>query len=350
MTVLALEEPAHSEPSPAAVFVLPASPRIPLLKKGFRLLPPCWAAATTPDCNRPKRAGSSAGCTTTSGSVVVWLPTAWSIAMAYHAHPERRARRPLRAAIYVPLCFGVKSLGIMTIDDLLDRDIDARVERTKNRPLPRRLSPGRAWLFFGTQAALGVFLAFTTLSTTALRASMPVWPLYIIYPTCKRWTNLAPIPLGLMFNVGVFMGWGDLVAGPVPWRVLVPVYLGCALWTVTYETVYQHQDKIDDSGDRDPLTRASLPRTHPRGLHRGGAGLPRAPGVRRRAEPPGRAVLRRPSAGAGGMLLRALRRTDVDVPGECKEFFLRTPRVGQVVLGGFVADAVLRRVGEGLRL
>jgi 4-hydroxybenzoate polyprenyltransferase len=56
----------------------------------------------------------------------------------------------------------------MTIDDLLDRDIDARVERTKNRPLPRgAISPGRAWLFFGTQVALGVFLAFATLSTTA---------------------------------------------------------------------------------------------------------------------------------------------------------------------------------------
>lgn len=52
---------------------------------------------------------------------------------------------------------------------------------------------------------------------------------------------------GLMFKVGVFMGWSDLVAGPVPWHVLVPVYLGCWLWTITYETVYQHQVRLDSS-------------------------------------------------------------------------------------------------------
>ncbi|KAJ6608753.1 hypothetical protein B0H10DRAFT_2226570 [Mycena sp. CBHHK59/15] len=76
---------------------------------------------------------------------------------------------------------------------------------------------------------------------------MAVWPLHIIYPTCKRWTNLAPIPLGFMFKVGIFMGWSDLsVDRTIPWNTLIPIYLGACLWTITYETVYQHQDKIDD--------------------------------------------------------------------------------------------------------
>jgi 4-hydroxybenzoate polyprenyltransferase len=56
----------------------------------------------------------------------------------------------------------------MTIDDLLDYDIDARVERTKNRAIPRgAISLPRAWLFFGVQVVLGVYLAMTTLSRTA---------------------------------------------------------------------------------------------------------------------------------------------------------------------------------------
>jgi 4-hydroxybenzoate polyprenyltransferase len=56
----------------------------------------------------------------------------------------------------------------MTIDDLLDYDIDALVERTRNRPLPRgAISLGRAWLFFAMQVVLGVYLAFTILSITA---------------------------------------------------------------------------------------------------------------------------------------------------------------------------------------
>lgn len=46
-----------------------------------------------------------------------------------------------------------------------------------------------------------------------------------------------------MFKVGVFMGWADLANGPIPWATLVPVYVGACLWTVTYETIYQHQVK-----------------------------------------------------------------------------------------------------------
>ncbi|KAF7354629.1 4-hydroxybenzoate polyprenyltransferase, mitochondrial [Mycena sanguinolenta] len=283
------------------------------------------------------------------GFWVVWIPTAWSILMVYHAQTELSAMDALiRAAIYIPLCFGVKSL-IMTIDDILDYDIDGRVERTKNRPLPRgAISLGRAWLFFGLQVVLGVYLAFTVLSTTALHASMAVWPLYIIYPTCKRWTNLAPIPLGLMFKVGIFMGWSDLsIDGSVPWHVLVPIYLGACLWTITYETVYQHQDKVDDMriGINSP---ALLCREYTIGICAATAlgflGLLLYGGSLNDQGVPFYV-----SVGfAGVMLIDALLRTDIDKPDDCKHFFLLTPLLGQIILGGFVVDAVLHRFIEGI--
>ncbi|KAJ7248608.1 UbiA prenyltransferase [Mycena haematopus] len=282
------------------------------------------------------------------GFWVVWLPTAWSIAMAYKAHPEISAASALlRAAFYVPLCFGVKSL-IMTIDDLLDYDIDALVERTKERPLPRgAISLGRAWFFFGLQVVVGIYLATKVLSRTALYTSMVVWPLYIIYPTCKRWTNFAPIPLGLMFNVGIFMGWSDIsVDGTVSWNVLVPIYLGACLWTWTYETVYQHQDKVDDAkiGIKSP---ALLCRqyTIPTCLGTSIAfwcllaygGILNGQGT----------LFYTSVASASFILLRELLRTDIDCPDQCKTFFLATPLVGQIILGGFVADAVINRYLEG---
>ncbi|KAJ7839422.1 UbiA prenyltransferase family-domain-containing protein [Mycena leptocephala] len=123
--------------------------------------------------------------------------------MVCRAQPELSSREALlRAAVYVPLRLGAKS-PIMTVDDLLDYDIDALVERTKNRPLPRgAITLRHAWIFFGMQVVLGVYLAVTTLSRTALYTSMAVWPLYIIYPTCKGWTNLAPIPLSAFSWVG----------------------------------------------------------------------------------------------------------------------------------------------------
>ncbi|KAJ7166047.1 UbiA prenyltransferase [Mycena filopes] len=285
------------------------------------------------------------------GFWVVWLPTAWSIAMVYHAQTQISAvDAVIRAVIYVPLCFGIKSL-IMTIDDLLDHDIDGLVERTKDRALPRgAISLVRAWLFFGLQVVSGVFLATTTLSTNALHAAMPVWPLYIIYPTCKRWTNLAPLPLGLMFKVGIFMGWSDLsVDGTVAWHILVPVYVGACLWTATYETIYQHQDRADDvkiglnsaarlCGEHTigicTATAAGFLYFLSYGAMLNGHGTAFYVGV----------------AVAGGVLFRSLMATDIDCPEKCKAMFLTTPLVGQIILGGFVADAVLHRVVEGIAL
>ncbi|KAJ7476867.1 UbiA prenyltransferase [Mycena galericulata] len=283
------------------------------------------------------------------GFWVVWLPTAWSIAMAYHAQPDLSARDALlRAAVYVPLCFGIKSL-IMTIDDILDYDIDGLVERTKNRALPRgAITLGRAWLFFGMQVVLGVYLATTTLSKTALYTSMAAWPLYIIYPTCKRWTNLAPIPLGLMFKVGIFMGWSDLsIDGTVPWHILIPVYLGACLWTITYETVYQHQDKLDDIkiGINSPalLCREyTIPICTTTAL--GFLGLLTYGGTLNNQGIPFYVSV----VIAGAMLLAALRRTDVDRPTDCKDLFLGTPLLGQIILSGLVVDAVVHRFVEGV--
>ncbi|KAJ6544329.1 UbiA prenyltransferase [Mycena capillaripes] len=269
--------------------------------------------------------------------------------MVYRAQSEISATDALlRATIYVPLCFGIKSL-IMTVDDLLDHDLDAQVERTKNRALPRgAISLVRAWIFFGLQVVSGVFLATTTLSTTALHASMPAWPLYIIYPTCKRWTNLAPIPLGLMFKVGIFMGWSDLSAdGTVPWHILVPIYAGACLWTITYETVYQHQDRADDIkiGINSP---ARLCGEYTITICMATAigflsclaygGMLNDQGVAFYA---GVVV-------AGIVLFRSLAATDVNCPETCKAMFLSTPRVGQIILGGFVVDAVVHRIVEGI--
>ncbi|KAJ7701748.1 UbiA prenyltransferase [Mycena rosella] len=278
------------------------------------------------------------------GFWVVWLPTAWSIAMAFKTHPEISATNTFYYALtYVPLCLGMKSM-IMTIDDLLDYDIDALVERTKDRALPRgAISLERAWCFFGLQVVVGVCLAFKILSSTALYTSMIVWPLYVIYPTCKRWTNLAPIPLGLMFNIGIFMGWSDIsVDGSVPWNVLAPVYLGACLWTITYETIYQHQDKIDDIkiGINSPALlcrRYTIPICTTTAL--GFLCLLAYGGILN-----GQGISFYVGVVLGGIILvKTVVTTDIDCPAQCKAMFLTTPLVGQIVLVGFVADAVVHR-------
>ncbi|KAJ6482074.1 UbiA prenyltransferase [Mycena vitilis] len=317
-----VSEKSENSTSPAALFALPTRTEIQA----------CWELCRLHN---------------NIGFWVVWLPTAWSIAMVYRAQSEISASDALlRAIVYVPLCFGIKSL-IMTVDDLLDHDIDALVERTKNRALPRgAITLVRAWMFFALQVVWGVFLAKRTLSTTALHVSMPAWPLYIIYPTCKRWTSLAPIPLGLMFKVGIFMGWSDLsVDGSVSWHILIPIYIGACLWTFSYETVYQHQDRADDIkiGINSPALLCgeytiAICATTATGflccLTYGGI-------VNNQGHTFYASV-----ALAGVVLFKSLLTTDVDCPEQCKAMFLSTPRVGQIILLGFVVDAGAHRFVE----
>ncbi|KIY65650.1 UbiA-domain-containing protein [Cylindrobasidium torrendii FP15055 ss-10] len=285
------------------------------------------------------------------GCATVFLPVAWSIAMVYRAQSDVTGLEAItRAVTYFFMCIGIKCL-IMTIDDVLDYDIDAKVERTKKRAIPRgAITIERAWLFFALQVIIGVALAFTMLSHEALLISMTVWPLYVIYPTCKRWMSFAPIPLGLMFNIGIFMGWADLTTdGSIPYATLVPMYIGATLWTVTYETAYQHQDRLEDIeiGMKSLaifLGKSTLPvcaatatgfgACMALGGYLNGQGLAFFTSI----------------AYATYILLANLRNVDIDSPKSCMQYFLLTPKVGNAVLMGLVVDAVVQRVVSGVPL
>ncbi|KAJ7921033.1 hypothetical protein B0H13DRAFT_1867040 [Mycena leptocephala] len=171
----------------------------------------------------PEQAASKEATTDSGGPIHSgFLLASWSIAMVYRAQPELSGYEALvRAAVYVPLCFGVKSL-IMTIDDLLDYDIDALVERTRNRPLPRgAISLGRAWIFFGMQVVLGVYLAVTTLSSH--RNSGINWRMGggklpqsadLSFPLSSNWVTL-PLPCLLFTPDHVFNSGPDVCNCPI---------------------------------------------------------------------------------------------------------------------------------------
>ncbi|KAJ3733873.1 UbiA prenyltransferase family-domain-containing protein [Lentinula guzmanii] len=291
------------------------------------------------------RLNNNMGCWTT------WIPTAWALAMVYHAQPQISGAAALTwAAKYFVLCSGIKSL-IMTIDDILDHDIDALVVRTKSRAIPRgAISLDRAWLFFSIQVVLGIYLARTLLDPVSCRFAAVAAPLFVIYPTCKRWMYFAPITLGLMFTVGVFMGWSTLsLTNQLPYEILVPIYIGGCCWVWTYETIYQHMDKVDDIkiGIRSsallcgrhtiPICSATAITFFSLLMYGGylnGHGIPFFVGV----------LL------AAVLLLSKLLRTNVDCPGDCRDFFLQTPLIGQIIVGGFVADAVIARISNGIAL
>jgi len=131
------------------------------------------------------------------------------------------------------------------INDLWDRDIDRRVERTRNRPLASGELSVKQGLYL---LAMLFLIAFIIL----LQLNLMVWLLAIaslffvaVYPVMKRITWWPQAFLGLTFNFGALMGWAA-VTGTVTTSALL-LYAAGFFWTLGYDTIYAHQDKRDDT-------------------------------------------------------------------------------------------------------
>ncbi|ATQ69488.1 MULTISPECIES: 4-hydroxybenzoate octaprenyltransferase [Methylosinus] len=131
-----------------------------------------------------------------------------------------------------------------TYNDIVDRDIDAKVERTRGRPLASgRASLRAAIVFLVLQClvGLGVLLSFNGF-TIALAFASPL--IVLIYPFAKRITSWPQAVLGLAFAYGALLGW-TAQAGALGWPAVL-LYLAAILWTIGYDTIYALQDKRDD--------------------------------------------------------------------------------------------------------
>jgi 4-hydroxybenzoate polyprenyltransferase len=132
-----------------------------------------------------------------------------------------------------------------TYNDILDRDIDAQVERTRSRPIPSgQVSTAAAMLFMLGLAFVGlaVVLQFNALTIVTAFGSLAI---VAFYPLTKRITNWPQIVLGFAFSWGAILGWTATHDG----FALAPfaLYAGAIAWTVGYDTIYAHQDRRDDA-------------------------------------------------------------------------------------------------------
>ena len=132
-----------------------------------------------------------------------------------------------------------------TYNDILDRDLDAEVERTRGRPLPSgRVSVRAAAMFLIAQALVGlaVLVQFNRFSIWVGVASLAI---VAVYPLMKRVTSWPQATLGLAFSGGALVGWsatfGSLALAPVA------LYVSAFAWTIGYDTIYAMQDARDDA-------------------------------------------------------------------------------------------------------
>lgn len=131
------------------------------------------------------------------------------------------------------------------INDLTDRDLDAKVERTRQRPLASgRLKVSQALVFLALQLTVGL-LVLLSFNGFTIGLAFAVMPLVLVYPWMKRITWWPQACLGLTFNWGALVGW-SAVTGSLAAPALV-LYAAGFFWTLGYDTIYAHQDKADDA-------------------------------------------------------------------------------------------------------
>ena len=177
------------------------------------------------------------------GSWLLLLPCWWSSALAAVA-AHTATPNPWHLVLFAIGTVAMRGAGC-TWNDIVDRDIDARVERTRSRPLPSgQVSLGAAVVFLVLQslAGLAVLLQFNGFAIATGLASLVI---VAVYPFMKRITWWPQIVLGLAFSWGALMGWAAAL-GRLDWPAVV-LYAGSISWVIGYDTIYAHQDREDDA-------------------------------------------------------------------------------------------------------
>jgi 4-hydroxybenzoate polyprenyltransferase len=177
------------------------------------------------------------------GSWLLLMPCWWSVALAAVAAGQT-VPDVWHLVLFFVGAFAMRGAGC-TWNDLVDRDLDTRVERTRSRPIPSgQVTVAQAAGFLALQALIGlaVLLQFNAFTVATGIASLAI---VAVYPFLKRVTYWPQIGLGLAFSWGALMGW-PAAFGRLDAPALV-LYAGSIAWVIAYDTIYAHQDREDDA-------------------------------------------------------------------------------------------------------
>ena len=178
------------------------------------------------------------------GTWLLLFPCWWSALLAAGQQGGVDASLAWYCALFAAGALLMRGAGC-TINDIFDRDIDAKVARTARRPLPSGEIRLRQALWFLFAQLLLAFVILLQFNLTTIIVGLLSMVLVVPYPLMKRITYWPQAWLGFTFNWGALVGW-TAVAGELAWPAVL-LYLGGVAWTLGYDTIYAHQDKEDDA-------------------------------------------------------------------------------------------------------
>jgi 4-hydroxybenzoate polyprenyltransferase len=273
------------------------------------------------------------------GFFLLAFPCFWSVALAGRslgeAYPD-----PRLLILFAVGALVMRAAGC-TYNDLIDRDIDAKVARTQGRPLPSgQLSARNAIVFMLALSLIG-FAVLLSFNSFTIWLGLGVLPIVALYPFVKRFSSWPQAVLGLAFNWGALLGW-TAVLGRLDWPAVV-LYVGAVAWTVGYDTIYAHQDRDEDSvlGLKSTALRfGRSTRTWLAAFYAFAWLAITAAGVMAHA---GTAFLLGMIA-AGAHLAWQVVTLDIDDPESCLERFRSNRDFGALVLGAVLIDMALAAI------
>ncbi|MBD8065520.1 4-hydroxybenzoate octaprenyltransferase [Devosia sp. PTR5] len=177
------------------------------------------------------------------GFYLLFWPCAWGIGLAANANPAMGFGWWAAILMFVGAIL-MRGAGC-TFNDVVDRDIDAQVARTRSRPIPSgQVTTRQAFAFLIAQALLAaiILVQFNAFTIAACIGSLV---LVAIYPFMKRITWWPQLFLGLAFSFGALVGWSSQT-GSLDWPPIL-AYVGTILWVIGYDTIYALQDIEDDA-------------------------------------------------------------------------------------------------------
>src|SRR3990167_1901937 len=172
------------------------------------------------------------------GTLLLLWPTMVAVLLANHGYPSAGI-----VFIFLWGVFIVRAAGCV-VNDIIDRDLDKRVARTKNRPITSgKVSVKAAGVLVGILLLLALILVLFLNRATFLMACCAV-VMTAVYPFFKRFTYFPQVWLGIVFNWGVLMAF-TAVNGRIPMAGYL-LYIASVLLTIAYDTLYGITDQADD--------------------------------------------------------------------------------------------------------
>ncbi len=176
------------------------------------------------------------------GFMLLFWPCAWGLTLAFD-FSESLYDYFFYLALFFFGSVLMRSAGCI-VNDILDKEFDKKVFRTKDRPIASNQISIRLGIFYAIILCFLALLVLINFNSFTIFLALGSMPLAFSYPLMKRFTYWPQLFLGITFNYGIILGW-TAINGQID-VVPITLYLGAIFWTLGYDTIYGYQDIKDD--------------------------------------------------------------------------------------------------------